>query len=352
MQIEDVIFLGAGASKAEGASLQSTLFRDFLSTRFSQPRQLELQREVRDFLGAFFDVCHLERDPAEEEYPTFEEVLGILDLALLRGESFKGLSSTAQRPQVQSIRDNLVYSMAVLLDEQLGERAVHHRALVARLGREGKLQKTAFVSSNYDILIDDALIGAQREFGLDLSYGVEFTNFETGDIWSRPRSNKEVFLYKLHGSLNWLYCPSCVSLTLAPEEKPVARLSFEPRPCGHCGTFMTPIIVPPTYFKNLSNVYLQEIWLGAGRAVRQAKRWIFCGYSFPDADIFIKYLLKRAELDRGATPQVFVINRGKNWAKEGSEEASRYRRFFKESGRLQLTDLSFEEFARNGIVTR
>jgi hypothetical protein len=355
MEIEDVIFLGAGASCAEGASPQSTLFRDFLTLKFTEPGQLKLQSRVRQFLESFFGVSSGDGGKAPSNYPTFEEVLGILDLALLRGESFKGLSSTPSSPEIQQTREDLVYLMAVLLDEQLKTEATVHRALVNRLGSEGKLLSTAFVSSNYDILIDNALIDAQGPFDCDLSYGIEFTNFDKAKRrdrdWDRPRPGHEVRLYKLHGSLNWLYCPACVSLTLIPKEKPVAKLVFQPVPCKHCRTFMTPIVIPPTFFKDVSNPYLQRVWLEAGSVIREAKRLFFCGYSFPDADLLIKYLIKRGEMDRGGTPQVFVINRQRDWETDGSQVASRYLRFFTESRNIHLTRLSFEDFSSQGVVS-
>lgn len=272
----------------------------------------------------------------------------MLDLALQREESFKGFESSPVNPQIQLVRENLVYLMAVLLDKQLKDPATHHRTLVKRLSKEGQLSSTTFVSSNYDILIDNALVDAYPNF--DLAYGVDFTNFVKGGDWSRPRPGREVFLYKIHGSLNWLYCPACISLTLTPKEKSVAKLVFDPVQCHHCKTSMTPIVVPPTYFKDVSNLFLQEVWLSAGKAIRDADRLFFCGYSFPDADVLVKYLFKRGEMDQGRTPRIFVVNGSKDWdTGDASQEASRYRRFFKEPGDVHLTQSSFEKFCASGI---
>ncbi len=69
-------------------------------------------------------------------------------------------------------------------------------------------------------------------------------------------------LYKIHGSLNWLYCPICNSVTLTPHEGGVMKLienSSETK-CLECGELTEPIIVPPTYFKNMSNIFLSNVW--------------------------------------------------------------------------------------------
>ena len=100
----------------------------------------------------------------------------------------------------------------------------------------------------------------------------------------------------------------------------------------------------------MSNFYLQEIWRKAENALKQAKRIFFCGYSFPDADIHIKYLLKRVEINRGSTPEIFIINNHKGKSDDQREnEELRYKRFFKNSQKVHHTNQSFENFCEQGI---
>ena len=118
-----------------------------------------------------------------------------------------------------------------------------------------------------------------------LDYGVDFTNFNYKEsTWKRPKGDT-VKLYKIHGSLNWLYCPICSSLTLTPYEGGVMRIlnNQKDATCLNCREYTVPIIVPPTYFKNMSNVYLSLVWNKAEHAFREADLIIFCGYSFPAA---------------------------------------------------------------------
>lgn len=112
---------------------------------------------------------------------------------------------------------------------------------------------------------------------------------------------------------------------------------------------MVPIVIPPTFFKVMSNYYLQLIWRKAENTLTRARRLIFCGYSFPDADIHIKYLLKRVELNKGHTPEIFVINNhpGKDVSQKAQEE-SRYRRFFSSKDKVHYLAKSFDEFCQNG----
>jgi hypothetical protein len=147
-----------------------------------------------------------------------------------------------------------------------------------------------FVSTNYDILIDNA-VTEQYKNDIDLYYGVEFRNLEWPNDWRRPRIEKRVQLIKPHGSLNWLFCPTCDELEITPKEKGVVtRLisEFADRKCSECRSVYSPLIVPPTFYKDLDNVFLSSIWNRTNVALRKVKHLVFCGYSFPDADILIK----------------------------------------------------------------
>lgn len=249
---------------------------------------------------------------------------------------------------MQHIRDLLILLIAQVLDHKLGDkRAKHHPKLLENLGPG--LSSTTFISFNYDILLDNALADLHDTW--DLDYRVDFENYDK-DGWHRPRRARSVKLLKLHGSVNWLYCPTCRSVTLTPMEKGICRLKWDPGSCvcSVCETLAVPIIIPPTYFKALSNLHLRTIWDAAERVLSNCNRIVFCGYSFPDADIHVRYLLKRVELNRkGPAPlEVFIVNEhpGKTSAARDSE-SDRYQRFFRNKSQVHWTALSFEEFAGN-----
>jgi hypothetical protein len=368
MEIRDVIFLGAGASASEGASLQKDLFKEYFLNQTGRNNRIssEMKERLTGFFEKFFGINTEQGNSDSNVFPTFEEVLGILELSLKREESFKGYCLTPDRPNtyrsgedssgrpsIQRIREDMIFLIAIILDQKLGRVYTegYHERLVRRLKNEEKIHKTCFISLNYDILIDNALVNLYPDY--DLDYGVYFINFDNStnpDQWKRPRPGEAVHLYKLHGSLNWLYCPTCRSLALTPKEKGAAKLAFEPSKCRDCQSFMIPIIIPPTFFKIMSNFYLQQVWHEAEKALRQAERIFFCGYSFPDADIHIKYLLKRVEVNRGSTPEIYIINNYEERScHQREDENLRYKRFFKDSQKICDTGLSFEEFCENGI---
>ena len=109
------------------------------------------------------------------------------------------------------------------------------------------------------------------------------------------------------------------------------------------------MIVSTGFGKALSDPYIQQVWRRAEEELRRAQRIVFCGYSFPNADIHIKYLLKKAEVNRmGRPPAVFIVNEHDHKTDEERKiERERCLRFFRQKDQVYWTDLSFERFAGN-----
>ena len=355
-ELSTVIFFGAGASCSEGAPSQADLFRRYFEqVRHSDPysHDHEMQRELATFFATFFGIDVDSDDLSKANFPTFEEALGVLELAISRGESFVGLGDSEFLDgggHIRRMRNYLILLIAATLQFTLERAKGTHRRLVESLSVGGVLNDVAFISFNYDILIDNALLKLYPSF--DLDYGLEFTNFRRQDDWHRPNPHRAVSLYKVHGSLNWLYCPSCKSLTLTPKEKAICKLIFDPGSCvcANCRTVAAPIVIPPSYFKVLSNYHLQTVWHQAEQCVARSAKWIFCGYSFPDADIHVKYLLKRTQLLSSLVRHVYVFNnhdgKDRNVAKQ---EEDRYRRFLGPNVVMDFRQEGFEEFAANPL---
>lgn len=358
-RIEQVIILGAGASKSEGAPLQNELFKEFFKnrSRFEDLKKsnkkiwnlVEGQEKlIKDFFSDFWGIEIYNYQKKTNYFPTFEECLGMLDLAFIQGQSFKGYD----QEKINIIRNALIFLISDLLDNRK-LREINHRKLIDRLKNENILKKTAFISLNYDIMIDNIITDLYPDFHID--YGVDFINASRVDDWLSPDPEKSILLLKLHGSLNWLYCTTCNHIELFPKENCSIKLFFENHKeiCKDCLTPMKFVIIPPTFYKEMSNPFIQQIFLKADEIIRQADRIFICGYSFPDADIHIKYLLKRAEIFRGETPEIYVINNHdskKDTQKE--EEKLRFKRFFRNKVKICYTNKSFEDFVMEGIDTK
>jgi len=348
--IEDIIFLGAGASRAEGSPLQADLFRDYFKlckpVFGSKKGEKTLYNRMRKFFKEFFGIDVDRNDLDSAYFPTFEEALGILEIAIKREEAFRGWASNSSNSdiKIQRYRQSLIFLIGTVLERSLREEATYHQKLVLQLKQQGKLTKTAFISVNYEILIDNALMKSEY-----IDYGIPIKSQNIYSEGIGDSTIERICLYKLHGSLNWLYCPTCISLTITPFTKSGARLVHEAKQCENCRSKVVPIIVPPTFFKVMSNYFLEQIWHKTDELLRTAKRIIFCGYSFPDADIHIRYLLKRAELYKNHEFQIYVINHHESKSlEEAQNEVSRYKRFFKSKEEVHYLKGSFQQFCESG----
>jgi NAD-dependent SIR2 family protein deacetylase len=348
--VKTAIFLGAGASAEDGAPLQKDLFRNYFGSQAFRNSYDDMGRELATYFLFMFGIDVDKGRIDNIIFPTFEEALGLIDLAELKKESFREfpLENISQNGyRLSHLRQYLVLAMAKTIADQLGPGGEHHQQLVRKLKKAGLLRDTVILTTNYDILADNALARCfTKQPGKHIDYGVELTSYLGEDDWGHPRSGA-IKLFKLHGSLNWLYCPTCNDLTLTPFEKGVTRLitNIAEALCRNCETLTVPVIVPPTFFKNFSNSFLTTVWLRAERALRDVDHLIFCGYSFSDADMHIKYLLKRIQINH-QLKKITVVNHfdGKSF-QEAKEEEIRYIRFFGAS--VNYTKLSFRDFTNN-----
>lgn len=122
--IETAIFLGAGASKADGAPLQGELFRDYFSVNRDPYYVDEMDRELAFFFEEMFHI-DVNGDLTEVIFPTFEEVLGLTDLAILRKESFRNFdieNRATNSGRLRFIAQYLVFLLAKVLDSKLEYR--------------------------------------------------------------------------------------------------------------------------------------------------------------------------------------------------------------------------------------
>ena len=334
-----VVFLGAGASKADGAPLQKELFKSYFEScdeiqqlQGNEKRYIEIKTIVNDYFNQFFGF-KAGADCSNKVFPRFEEVLGILDLAIKRSENYKD-----SRHELHTYREGLIFAMAQAIHYELDYKNAeakrkNHNKLIEQIREDVLNGNVSFISTNYDLLIDNAML----THGITPDYG-----FTIG--------GNSVNLIKLHGSLNWKYCPICKNIERFDEQRfhYEAYIDTEEFRCSKCHSRAEYIIVPPTYYKDMSNIYLTNGWYNAERLLEEAEHIIFCGYSLPNADMHIKYLLKRAEINREMKRplKVTIINAPKGKCANVKEEV-RFSRFFKTEDIRFEKHVSFEMFVDN-----
>jgi NAD-dependent SIR2 family protein deacetylase len=114
-------------------------------------------------------------------------------------------------------------------------------------------------------------------------------DYKLGRIWGQKKFCRGVPLVKLHGSLNWLWCPKCRKVYV--EDGPVAARYKRESCTARCGGMLQPLIIPPNAQKGEYLKTISGLWRQARSILLSADRIVIVGYSLPDVDTSAEQLL-------------------------------------------------------------
>lgn len=311
---DTIVFLGAGATKA----CEGPLTDDILPALYERAKTGVIQAPMlTSFLEQEF---HVAPGVHKHHYPSLPLLLSLLDTALDRRQSFTGAWNLAD---VGDLRRTVEFCIYDLLEEQLQKSPTNnHYALLNNLfPADG--EPPFVLSTNYDLIADAAMMFlSEFRVAPGDELGGRFPDYrcDVSTALYRDKDKRFGTLLKLHGSLNWLYCTTCARLELGRSSGrlylkilgkmlgPDLKQAFSPDgdPCATCATPLRPLLIAPSHLKYYRNPHLSQVWYEAERGLRQAKRVVFIGYSLPDDDVEVVYLLKRT-LSRPNPPQVTVV---------------------------------------------
>ncbi|MBL9000957.1 MAG: hypothetical protein JNK25_07460 [Phycisphaerae bacterium] len=291
-----VIVLGAGATKACGGPLTG----EILPRAFGLGVQhAELLEPIDRLLIEKFNVPEKAADRRESDYPPLPLVLSLLDMAIDRRHALGPGWDSARLREARASAEYAVFGVIERMLEHPDSFSPHTH-LFRRITQATGAPARA-ISLNYDLLADNAMIeageGRYPEYGCDIATG------------AYKESERHGELFKLHGSLNLIYCPTCHRLDMGigrsgytykiarnTFDAPALDESFERRretKCRDCGTPPRPVMITPTTMKDYRNPHISRVWYQAQRALRDCNRLVFIGYSLPWDDTDVIYLLKR-----------------------------------------------------------
>jgi NAD-dependent SIR2 family protein deacetylase len=338
--------LGAGFSKAAGAPSQSEILSGLAS--FDKPSLLQ-KEEIEAFQRSFQQLSDFLRKNmlvrlGKQPSISLEDIYTPLDKCILNGYSFRNLSTE----EVVKMRKTLDTVIALYMKEKLcsintSDTYLQRFAdeLIQFKSCNLKADSIAIISTNWDILLDNAIYRALEKKvrkGV-IDYCCHMVAFDDSHgiipaLIAKERCLFTIKLIKLHGSLNWLYCPRCGRLyaswdkeigVMAYTKKPICRLckkNYGNKATADSGPSLVTQLLMPTYIKDLNNVQIKLLWQNAGVELSEASKIIFIGYSFPAADYEFRQLLARM-VPHGCEIEVVLYGE-----KENKDAAERYRSFF------------------------
>jgi hypothetical protein len=318
---ETVVIFGAGASAACGTPVTNEILWKAFCDREVAPnlsRNGERKEDIERVWYCLTKHFHVPSSEArKEDFPSLTLLLSILDLSIDRNRPLppsERFPSGLSREELGKARAALEYIIFAVLDHYLGspEGDLQDQLLRAALfNNSGRGPQV--ISLNYDIIADTALCRiAQTVKGEEarLDYGC--------DIRTAAYNNRKPYgkLLKLHGSLNWLFCPGCQALQVAMSangkaiaDNSMLKALYEYRSldqhylcskagctacqCVYCEAPLRSVMITPSYVKDYRNPHIQGVWYQAEVLLRRCNRAFFIGYSLPDDDIEVVHLLRR-----------------------------------------------------------
>lgn len=326
-----VVFLGAGATKSCGGPLTSEILPQIYAKRTK--RAVKHETLLEEFLAEQF---HVTPESPSDLYPGLPLVMSLVDTALDRRQDFHPSWDSSR---LASLRQHVEFAIFDLLEENLKVAPTNnHWTLLNRLFPDGT--EPCVISTNYDLIIDATLMFLGGSRGKDGRLPNYCCQIQTP--FYREGSHRFGTLLKLHGSLNWLYCKTCQRLEIGASESKkyltVLRRMVGPTceqmysadgaPCPACKTRLRPLLVAPTHMKDYRNPHLAQVWHQAERVLREADRAVFVGYSLPEDDVEVIYLLKRALAHLDASKITVVDHAEQKTGLKQHAAGRRYRALF------------------------
>ncbi len=360
-----VFFIGSGFTKS--VINAAPLGHEFFIKAFDSKSQIANHRQIKRIKTFIKKIYY---PPREENYPNIEDVLSLIDYTIQK----KDVLSDYSFEDLIIIRSDLIYMMGKVIKETL-EKTPEEKDAVLEKNRElggrfvEKLQELivfsniSIISTNYDLIVDNALILKLKScnYGIKLRYNIPIyqTNAD-----SRPNGSVEWNFYnvggninndglpllKIHGSLNWFYCPKCDELDITIGEKGIIDhveseskiLCVNP----YCTSSYEPLLVTPTMLKVYDNSFLRKLWQLSEDKVSEAHKLVFIGYSLSDADYHIRSLLTKALVNNEKIEQIMVVVKKPDNDEERKLNQSvknKYERLFGEH-RVNFQDIGSDGF--------
>ncbi|HBM17272.1 MAG TPA: hypothetical protein DD381_13165 [Lentisphaeria bacterium] len=179
--------------------------------------------------------------------------------------------------------------------------------------------KSPTITLNYDLLIEKALISNSHitltnEYDYLYQIPILHVANRVQRITNCVRDLKnELFphVVKLHGSVNWLYQGEDYSNQIyftdkVSEAEAYINGQYAKRKFN---SDLIPFIIPPVLVKDAlyENNILKILWIKAHEYLANAKEIYVIGFSFPQTDLYVKFLFQSA-LKSNKDAKVYVIN--------------------------------------------
>jgi NAD-dependent SIR2 family protein deacetylase len=353
---KSILILGAGFSVSANIPTQENLFSEidnWASSSVSTHSQKEKWNEFKKFFK-------LSLGKSITDY-NVEDIFTIFDISQIQKEGFRSFTyqeiQQASHCLLSSIRQYLIYVVDDSFRYKLGKYSCYADLATKLLDKRhnyGNKDKMSIISLNWDNYFDKMLAyrissrhayyqnAHDKNMSLDYcTYDYSLANNKSTipSILKKASGYTNLKILKPHGSTNWGYCSNCTRLYISDGEK--IKSTFE---CiKYCNKrfkrkhiALTPIMITPTFLKDLGNLHLKNVWSNAGIEISEANKLIFIGYSLRPEDFYFRQLLAKSYRSETEIYVYDFCNAAGLYSKKEKEIKNKYMNFFQKSKIIEV----------------
>jgi len=296
--MKTTLVLGAGFSKNSGLPLEAEILALMINEKprneFEKATALVLKKFMKNVYGYSENGV----------FPGLDDMLTCIDISTNSGHHL-GIDYSPMH--LRAIRRIIMFRIFSMM-ERLFKPSDEVKELIRHFPDAG------FIVLNWDSVLEKYIISMFPDADIDYCNG----SVQWNGNGKKP-SNIYYKVLKPHGSCNWLYCDNCRNLfsdshgKISPEKKAgflksdlqlfdefraadINEEALQAEKCTACGNTLSSHIATFSYRKTFRANSFPDIWKEAESMLSTSDRWIFIGYSLPDADYEFKHLLKISEL--------------------------------------------------------
>lgn len=316
--MKNVYLLGAGFSRAAGLPLMNDFY---LTSKDIYPQIDEKSKKIFDKIYAFWDEYSKAKHYINVDFFNIEELLSIIEMNRYifgRRNNFTNdlihfIKKVIELRTPDLKRNTDCYNVYFKFINYVFKISKNN----GRYARNIEDSDSGLISLNYDLIIENVIKNYNEINKKDRPFRDEFEMFDVhyGDgikklnNYSNSKKIFDIQFAKLHGSLN----------------------------------FENDLIIPPTWNKT-NHKKIQGAWKLAFELLAKTNYLTIIGYSLPQTDSYIKYLLINAIKQNDNLKKISIINPDD----KSNTIQNRYSNFFDktliEKGMIEFIPLKFEEW--------
>lgn len=300
-------FVGAGFSKEFGVPLTGELLKCVLK-EYENPNHIYLREERASEFSKLLQKFFPGTKSTSPNHLNIPGSISIIDIFSLLDQLIRDVDSTDLiRRDAKRLLHLLDRSLSVVFESfdinELAEWWIKARATIQ--------PEIVFISTNYDLVVEEHINSALVEIGKDpagpdslhlyLNLGFDYYHWQTQEFITRPEA-PQFTLLKLHGSHNRMACSKCGRIVVHP----VHPMSYQKHSCHDdefntchaCNIRLEDFLVNPSRVRSELHPSLKDAFNLSFDALANHDHWTFIGYSLPPEDTAIYSLLIRALSNR------------------------------------------------------